>query len=54
MYAPQITAVDVLRQAIAETLSIDAHGLQPAIGQLVVATSAEGVILPSCVQKEVK
>ena len=41
MSAPQMTTVDVLRQAIAETLSIDAQGLQAAIGQLVVATSAE-------------
>ena len=39
MTAP--SSVDRLRQAIAETLSIDAQGLQAAIGQLVVATSAD-------------
>ncbi len=41
MSTPQMTTVDVLRQAVAETLSIDAQSLQAAIGQLVVATSAE-------------
>jgi len=39
MTAP--SSVDRLRQAIANTLSIDAQGLQAAIGQLVVATSAD-------------
>ena len=41
MSTSPMTTVDRLRQAIAETLSIDAQGLQAAIGQLVVATSAD-------------